>query len=133
MSKRCFNHPEKQALSLCHSCKKYYCEDCLTAGNKYYYCKNNKCQSLLNEEKARINQEKSARINDLKISNKIFFKRVFSFLIIAWLLISIFLYATLERMEIYYFPIFSLIICLQWFIIIWIARLIWCKYKYKKV
>jgi hypothetical protein len=45
--KHCTNHPGEEALSKCKGCGKYYCESCLTEGNKYYYCENPDCQELL--------------------------------------------------------------------------------------
>lgn len=44
---------DKEALSFCHSCGKYFCSDCLTEGKEYYYCDNPECQKQLlleNEE-----------------------------------------------------------------------------------
>jgi len=32
MKEKCFNHPDKKAISYCHSCGKYFCEDCLSIG-----------------------------------------------------------------------------------------------------
>lgn len=54
MKEKCLNHPNKNSHSLCHSCGKYLCEDCLDAGEEYYYCKEEKCQLLLKEEKSRL-------------------------------------------------------------------------------
>ncbi len=47
---QCVNHPDRKAYSICHGCGKHYCEDCLTAGNEYYYCNNPECQKLLRGE-----------------------------------------------------------------------------------
>jgi len=47
MEHYCKNHPNKKALSLCHSCGEYFCSDCLTEGKEYYYCKNNECAKQL--------------------------------------------------------------------------------------
>ena len=44
MTEYCMNHPDKKALSFCHSCKEYFCEDCLEEGNEYYYCKREACK-----------------------------------------------------------------------------------------
>lgn len=52
--KNCVNHPEKEAHSICHGCKKEYCKECLDEGVEYYYCKNPACQELLEEEKPSI-------------------------------------------------------------------------------
>ena len=132
MSERCIEHPEKPALNFCHSCKQYFCEECLIAGDEFYYCNKNKCQSMLNEEKINTNQEKSEITETLRLRNKIFYKRVFIFLAIAWIIVSLFLCASLRPMALYYYPVLSLIVCLKWLVIIWISRLIWCKIRYRK-
>ncbi|MFZ3091822.1 MAG: hypothetical protein WA240_14535 [Nitrospirota bacterium] len=54
MKEKCSNHPNKNSLSFCHSCGKYFCEDCLNEGEEYYYCKEEKCQLLLKKEKLRL-------------------------------------------------------------------------------
>ncbi len=46
----CVNHPDKKAFSICHSCGKAYCEQCLSEGEEYYYCKNYECQEMLKKE-----------------------------------------------------------------------------------
>jgi DNA-directed RNA polymerase subunit RPC12/RpoP len=46
----CVNHPERKAFSICHNCGEHYCQDCLSAGNEYYYCKKPACQALLKKE-----------------------------------------------------------------------------------
>lgn len=48
--KTCFNHPDKEAMSVCHGCGKDYCKQCLDEGKEYYYCKNPECQKLLKAE-----------------------------------------------------------------------------------
>jgi hypothetical protein len=48
--KNCYNHPNEKALSVCHSCGKDYCAECLSEGKEYYYCKNPECQKILNKE-----------------------------------------------------------------------------------
>lgn len=58
MKHYCKNHPNKIALSLCHSCGEYYCFDCLNEGLEYYYCKNEKCNNIyFNEPINRINAD----------------------------------------------------------------------------
>jgi hypothetical protein len=42
--KNCYNHPERKAYSICHSCGRHFCEECLTEGIDYYYCKSPECQ-----------------------------------------------------------------------------------------
>jgi hypothetical protein len=43
----CINHPDKKAEYVCHSCKKHYCELCITESGDYYYCKDPNCQKIL--------------------------------------------------------------------------------------
>ncbi len=47
----CYNHPERKAYSVCHSCGRYFCEDCLTAGTEFYYCKSPECRGKFKEDK----------------------------------------------------------------------------------
>ncbi len=46
----CYNHPERKAYSVCCNCGKHFCEDCLTAGKEYYYCKSSECQKKYKED-----------------------------------------------------------------------------------
>src|SRR3990170_7859929 len=46
----CKNHPDKKALSVCHNCHDYYCEDCLEEGLTYYYCRKPDCYSFIEKE-----------------------------------------------------------------------------------
>lgn len=57
--KTCFNHPDKKALSVCHGCGRYYCEECLHEGIEYYYCRGPECQSLLKQELSGKNETES--------------------------------------------------------------------------
>lgn len=52
MKEKCYNHPEKKALSRCHSCKRYSCEECLLVGPEYYYCTDEHCQEAYRKEVA---------------------------------------------------------------------------------
>ena len=47
----CKNHPGRKAFSICHNCGEHYCEDCLSEGQEYYYCKKNECQAALKKER----------------------------------------------------------------------------------
>ena len=47
---KCTNHRDNRALSICHSCGKYFCAECLTEGEEYYYCSNPACQELFKNE-----------------------------------------------------------------------------------
>lgn len=49
-SGKCFNHPNKDALSFCHACMRHYCEHCLIEGPKYYYCNADACLKLYSQE-----------------------------------------------------------------------------------
>jgi len=46
----CVNHPDREALSFCHNCGKYYCRECLFEGKEYYYCKEPACREALLKE-----------------------------------------------------------------------------------
>ncbi len=46
----CSNHPDKKALSVCHSCGKPFCELCLDEGKEFYFCKNPACHEMLKRE-----------------------------------------------------------------------------------
>jgi hypothetical protein len=47
---KCYNHPDKDAYSICHNCGKHFCEDCLVAGAEFYYCKFPECQQKFKED-----------------------------------------------------------------------------------
>ena len=42
-SPTCKNHPNRKALSNCHSCGNWFCHECLEEGLQYYFCKKTKC------------------------------------------------------------------------------------------
>ena len=46
---KCHNHPNRRALSFCHSCRLFFCQECLIDGGEYYYCKNDRCQEKYHE------------------------------------------------------------------------------------
>lgn len=46
----CYNHPERKAYAICHNCGGHFCEDCLTAGIEFYYCKSSICRKKSEEE-----------------------------------------------------------------------------------
>lgn len=54
----CYNHPERNAYSICHSCGRHFCEECLTAGSEFYYCKSPECQQKLREVTTRESYRK---------------------------------------------------------------------------
>ena len=52
MDRFCKNHSNVKALSFCHSCKEYFCENCLEESIEFYYCKKNSCQEAKRGEAA---------------------------------------------------------------------------------
>ena len=68
MTDYCRNHPDKKALSFCHSCKEYFCAACLEEGDEYYYCQKEACkeakqaESSAHEEVARSKNTESPKI-----------------------------------------------------------------------
>lgn len=137
MKEKCFNHPNKEAISFCHSCEKYFCADCLSIGRAYYYCKDEKCQLLLNEENERF-QETDDKINFVedqrwKEDSKRFYKKTFKILSILWVLLTLFLFmVTSYKEKIYYLPIISFIVCAKWLIIIYLLRITIYKHFFWK-
>ncbi len=87
MSNMCTNHPDKKALSICHSCKKYYCASCLDEGKEYYYCHDEKCQSMKREEQDNyIEHEKEKNSKEIAIEKSFkgnFFKDAFLYFCIC--------------------------------------------------
>ena len=47
----CAKHPEREALSFCHNCGKFFCRECLTEGKEYQYCSAPECRAILIKEK----------------------------------------------------------------------------------
>lgn len=66
----CTNHPDKKALSVCHSCGKPFCESCLDEGKEFYFCKDPACQGMLKRESSMALLP--PRINCPKCSAEIF-------------------------------------------------------------
>ncbi len=76
---KCHNHHNVDALSFCHNCKRYYCGECLIQGaDYYYYCKAQKCQSVMKKDvtdfKENLKLDKQERLKQEKSSNKTFFQ-----------------------------------------------------------
>ena len=73
MKEFCTNHGNKKALSFCHSCKEYFCADCLDEGNKYYYCKKESCQNAKQNENdiyEEVNRTKGSKHPKIIINEK---------------------------------------------------------------
>jgi len=97
MKEKCSNHPERNSLSFCHSCGKYYCEGCLDVGDEYFYCKEEKCQLSLNDDNKRLKKIKG-EIESIceqrwKESTKRFYKKLAIILSIFWLILTVLLFA----------------------------------------
>ena len=58
MREKCHNHPQRNALNFCHSCGRYFCSECLTEGETYYYCHSEECQSFLQSELKQVEVNK---------------------------------------------------------------------------
>jgi hypothetical protein len=63
----CINHPDKKAEYVCYSCKKHYCELCITESGDYYYCKDPNCQIILSRSEAEITS--LSTVNPIFIEN----------------------------------------------------------------
>lgn len=50
MDKKCIIHQDRDAISFCHSCKNYFCKECLKEGPTFYYCYSEDCQAELKIE-----------------------------------------------------------------------------------
>lgn len=71
MDHHCATHPTRPAQSLCHSCGRYFCSECLVEGEEFYYCRDQACQNGLLGEATRVAVEREEE--SLKAG---FFKRV---------------------------------------------------------
>jgi hypothetical protein len=128
MKEKCFNHPDKNSISFCHSCGRHFCEKCLSEGKEYYYCKDEKCQILMKEEDDRF-QVINNNINKIieqrwKEANSLFYKKAKKIFLICWFLLTLFLLVVVspDYKRIYYLPITSLLICLKWALIVYFIR-----------
>ena len=70
MDKFCKNHPNVKALSFCHSCKEYFCENCVEESVEFYYCKKSLCQEAMRGEATEHDEvDKSKGTDTPKILN----------------------------------------------------------------
>jgi hypothetical protein len=87
MKEKCSNHPEKSALSFCHSCGKYYCDACLIEGEGFYYCYDAKCMAVKSKNEAIILNKIESEKKESELSDKhfkwTFFKDTLLFLLIS--------------------------------------------------
>ena len=130
MKDKCFNHPDKESLAPCHSCGKYFCEECLTEGREYYYCKDEQCQAFKNQEDQRL--EVSAKRGTALLQQKWkekgrrFYRKIFKILGIAWVLLTAILFIMVPSYNLKnpsWVPLISLLVCLKWFLLSWFVRI----------
>ncbi len=130
MKEKCFNHPDKDSISYCKSCAKYFCKDCLSVGKEYYYCNDEKCQLIFNDEasQCQLIDDNVVSISNQRWkeeSNK-FYKKTIKVLSVLWIILTLFLIIVISPEyynKIYLLPIMSLVICTKWFIIIYFIRI----------
>lgn len=90
--RKCWNHPQRDSLSMCHSCGKYFCEDCLVDGDEFYFCKEEGCQLLFIEKYGikEIGQKNDISVEQRwKENSRRFYKKTAIVLAIFWLLLNI--------------------------------------------
>ncbi len=130
MKGKCSNHPDKNSISFCHSCGKLLCENCLSVGKEFYYCKDDKCQLLLNEEdnQYRLVDDKINSVSDQrwKEESNPFYRKTIKILSILWIILTLFFLVVISpeyhSKRIYLSPIISFFVCLKCFIIISLIR-----------
>ena len=88
MEETCSNHPEKRALSICHSCGKSFCADCLVEGEEYYYCHDKQCLAVKSKDEATISDktkvdEKREALSSTNFK-RTFFKDALLFLLLTF-------------------------------------------------
>jgi hypothetical protein len=108
MKNQCYNHPEKNALNFCHSCNRYFCSDCLSEGIQYYYCKDEKCQKALEEEKGTEVKRKEIKIHTLSSKERFkigwFFSWRIAFFIMLFALSMYFIFTDVLKINL---PLFK--------------------------
>ncbi len=141
MAERCFIHPERKSLAPCHSCGRHFCEECLTEGEEYYYCREEHCQTLKVQETERLRRLGVAKELDsdlIKQKWKENTRRFYSImaipLFLVWaLLIAISFSKMIDekwRFSWWYLllvPLISLAVCAPWFILVCFFRNIFYK------
>ena len=87
MKEKCSNHPDKRAISFCHSCGKYYCDVCLVVGAEYYYCYDKQCLDAKSKDEAttlnKLEAEKSEAALSATNFKRKFFRDTLIFLILS--------------------------------------------------
>jgi uncharacterized membrane protein len=123
MSEKCSKHPDKDALSFCHACGKYYCPSCLQEGAAYYYCYDEKCQAAKTDHE-RSMSEKLAQISKEELPSgkykRILLKDICYYLCIAFplYLAAFSLIADFQFQSLGFLLFISLATCVQVVIVI---------------
>ena len=129
MKQKCFIHTDKNSLAPCHSCGKHYCEECLTEGVEYYYCKKEQCQADKAREDSRF--EVATKMDETLLQQKWkengirFYKKTFMILAVVWVLLTIVLLIAVPSYNLKnpsWLPLLSLVVCLKWFVLSWFVR-----------
>jgi len=129
MKQKCFIHTDKNSLAPCHSCGKHYCEECLTEGVEYYYCKKEQCQADKAQEDSRF--EVATKMDETLLQQKWkengirFYKKTFMILAVVWVLLTIVLLIAVPSYNLKnpsWLPLLSLVVCLKWFVLSWFVR-----------
>ncbi len=86
---KCLYHPDKRALSFCHSCGKYFCGACLTEGIEYYYCRNSSCQQAQRRDESLLLAERAEKAGKGEVAAsaadmQAFLKHSFFFLLLGF-------------------------------------------------
>jgi len=136
MKEKCFNHPDRKSISFCHSCGKYYCEECLSVGKEYYYCKAKKCQLRLSEENRRY-QSLDSEFNSIsKKESREFFKKAIGALFALGVILTLLLHAIMSRehpgVNYVYLSVISFAVCGKLFIIIYFMRILYKHFFWEK-
>ena len=134
MAESCFIHPDRKSLAACHSCGRHFCEECLTEGEEYYYCKEEHCQNLKAEEMDRLGLAKEQDSELIKQKWKEKTRRFYRKTPIAlgfvwvWLTVVLFIFvAHFDLQKLYVVLLLSLFACIKGFIWVWLFRNIFYK------
>jgi uncharacterized RDD family membrane protein YckC len=111
MEHSCFTHPTRPALSVCHSCGRPFCSDCLVEGEEFYYCRDKACQNALRQDGVRVTEERK-----IQSAQTGFIKRVADFYIDPLILLLL-AFPVLNRFGGFDHPIIGLtLLSLAWFL-----------------
>ena len=133
MAESCFAHPDRKSLAPCRSCRRHFCEECLTEGEEYYYCREEKCQTLKAQEMDRLRAAKEPDSNLIKLkwreNTRRFNSIILTILFVVWILQTGILLFTVVYDKwgfswpyILLPPAISLSHCITWFFLVWLFR-----------